>query len=508
MTDFLPRPWILEKHPSDKPLVPDDCLLANSVVGTKRQSDYAKLMNISITGRKNCELLLYPYPKNGNSKYPKCEGFPIRPTIRQHLGSEKESITEEAQFSLAVLKRMNETLVRVQELELALDNPENMWTRLRETWKKAEKVANPQMAEIVKQAQSSEINLSLRQLERKIRKILRRDHENVPVDRVQEIDRRSINWLIRQPGRNPIEMAGTKQRILAIVRNEDYNTLENRVLHSYVKLASQVGREWLLEHATAEHSQKFDRVSDFIHKCRNYDRQLTELEISTVSPNITPNYVLIHDKLYMTIFESWKKLLQHEKVLDDLWAWQAETWTDFVVLALVLAIDNLEEAEILAQSPIIWSSEATKGRWFKQENPFLSFWLKETNRIIEILSRPDEPGELLSHLRAHIAIKVTELSTFAQRKIAVWTPHTINRINLDNATKDATEILLKLQRVPSSFDTIKSGLIIVPGHERPEKKSVRQNGVGVDGIAFDASGSSLEFGIKEICDIVQGKITE
>ncbi|MBY5853885.1 hypothetical protein ACC699_29770 [Rhizobium ruizarguesonis] len=37
-------------------------------------------------------------------------------------------------------------------------------------------------------------------------------------------------------------------------------------------------------------------------------------------------------------------------MLDDLWAWQAETWADFAVLAIVLAFDELEESELVAQS--------------------------------------------------------------------------------------------------------------------------------------------------------------
>ncbi len=37
-----------------------------------------------------------------------------------------------------------------------------------------------------------------------------------------------LRWLCRQPGYDAIEKAGAKQRILAITRRENYNTLENR----------------------------------------------------------------------------------------------------------------------------------------------------------------------------------------------------------------------------------------------------------------------------------------
>ena len=47
---------------------------------------------------------------------------------------------------------MNEVLARIQELEEALEDPDMMWERLREAWKRAEDEADPRMAEIVRQA--------------------------------------------------------------------------------------------------------------------------------------------------------------------------------------------------------------------------------------------------------------------------------------------------------------------------------------------------------------------
>ena len=505
MTNLLTRPWSLNLHPQDFSYSPDDCLLAQSEIEqtkvySKQPSSFSKLMNITITNQKDRELILYPYPKSGTSKVPSCINFPVRLPTGHIPKNEKE------QEAAGVLKRMNETLARVQELENALDEPTEIWENLRESWKKAEDERDPKMAEIVRQ--SREMKLILRQLENRIRKVLRRHRELVPIDKVQEMDRASINWLVRQPGRSNIERAGTSQRILAIVRHENFNTLENQVLHSYVILAAQTAREWMLEHKSAVGNPKFKLVSDYMKRCRAYSKYMDELEIGKASPQITPNYVLIHNPLYNTVFESWKRLLQHERVLDDLWAWQAETWTDFVVLAITLAIEDLDEAEIVTQSPIIWNSEATSGRWFKQESSFIVFWLKETNRIIEILTRPEKPGELQSLLRAHIAIRVTELSTSEKHKIVVWTPHTMNRMDLDFETKNATEILLKIQRVRSSFDTIRNGLIIVPGHEKSEVTKNVKNGVSVEGIALDASGQSLADGTTAICEYVQGKITE
>jgi len=79
------------------------------------------------------------------------------------------------------------------------------------------------MAEIVRQARR--MQPVLHDLERRIRRVLRRHRELTPVDRVQEMDRASMVWLSRQPDRSIAERAGASHRILATVRRENFDTL-------------------------------------------------------------------------------------------------------------------------------------------------------------------------------------------------------------------------------------------------------------------------------------------
>ena len=116
------------------------------------------------------------------------------------------------------------------------------------------------MSEIVKQA--SELAPHIRELEKKIRRILRRDREKIQLDRVQEMDRASMRWLSKQPGKNLAQRAGADQRILAITRKENFDTVENRVLHSYVLLAERVSRIWLDEHPNAKSTNRYESVEN------------------------------------------------------------------------------------------------------------------------------------------------------------------------------------------------------------------------------------------------------
>ena len=81
------------------------------------------------------------------------------------------------------------------------------------------------MAEIVRQARR--MQPVLHDLERRIRRVLRRHRELTPLDRVQEMDRASMVWLSRQPGRSIAERAGASQRILATGRRENFDTLDH-----------------------------------------------------------------------------------------------------------------------------------------------------------------------------------------------------------------------------------------------------------------------------------------
>lgn len=395
----LGRPWSGDYLSDETGFLPAHCLLSEYRRLPSEREERVPLMRGEIRGEPR-HLFLHPYPKRADAEAPRRRNFPVRPKP----GREPQDATERR--ALDALTRMNEVVARVQELEEALDDPENVWQRLRQAWQRAEDEEDPRMAEIVKQAK--ELTPVLKDLEHRLRRVLRRRRELTPIDRVQEMDRASMIWLSRQPGRNVPERAGASQRILATVRRENFDTLENRVVHAYVRLADAAAREWMREHPKAFESARYKQVKDFQKRLRNMARALGNLGIGVARPPVSANYVLMDDRGYRQVFEAWVALLKREKALDELWAWQAQTWTDFTVLAIVLALDELEESELVAQSPVTWSDEATQGRWFDQDRPLAVFWLKETGRIVEVQARPEGPGALLTAARAHVALRITD----------------------------------------------------------------------------------------------------
>lgn len=490
----LSRPWEGLGRPA---FGGQDCLISEVTGTVARNIEHSVLMRSTLRGELT-HLLLHPYPRKGHALLPQRSGFPLRPR------AVKEQETPEEAEARACLRRMNEVLARVQELGEALDDPLNVWSRLREAWERAENEEDPRMAEIVRQAR--EVLPQLRDLEPRIRRVLRRARERISLDRVQEMDRASMRWLVRQPGRTIAERAGASQRILATVRRENFDTPENRVVHAYTLLASEVAREWMREHPKAKASRRYGQVDALAKFCRAFSQLLESLDVRIAEAGITPNYVLMQDPGYNRIYEAWKRLLREQIILDDLWAWQAETWTDFSVLAIVLALNELDDAELIAQSPILWRSEATLGRWFDQDRPIAVFWLKSLGRIVEVQARPEAPGTLLGFARAHVALRITDTSrTELPRRVAVWTPHALSRINLLDGVAQAHRRILEIQQL-NAQETLRHGIILTPAHNSPQVEEVRGPRTQVHGIAFDASGDGLRFGLDAIRAFVRSEI--
>lgn len=495
----LSRPWSLTEI-RERPFGPADCLLSEAEGELSlRGTEHSVLLDETVREVRH-RLLLHPYPRRAHAAGPDRQGFPVRPAAGRTLTEPADLSAEQA------LRRMNEVLARIQELEEALDAPEDLWSRLREAWKRAENEADPRMAEIVRQAQ--EIKPHLLDLEHRIRRVLRRSRERTPLSRVQELDRASMLWLARQPGNTVAERAGPEQRIMAIVRHENFDTLENRVLHAYCRLASEVARSWIGAHPRASGSARYQRVSEFRAVCGRVAMALADHEVDVAEAGITPNYVLMQDKSYASVLEGWNLLLRRKDAEDRLWAWQAETWTDFVVLAIVLSIDALPDASLVAQSPILWRNEAVQGRWFDQDRPIAVFWLKTSDQVVEVMARPEKPGTLLTLARAHVALRINDLSTGNfPRRVAVWTPHSMERIALQQSVDEAVVRITQLQQV-STQETLRHGLIVTPGYNDAENSRTysaegRHGNSHVRGLGFDASGASLADGMAMLGDYIR-----
>lgn len=498
MINYLRKPWGKYIQPDEISFEPSDSL--NGISREKTQRDIND--HIPILTYDADRFNLYPYPKRGTHPGLKIVDFPVRFRGKPNLSNDNDVLFEsdEEAYSFQLTKEMNNLIARVQELEEALDDPAEMWSRLREAWRNAEEEEEPRISEIVIQA--GRMRPFLKDLEKKIRRMLRREREKIQLDRVQEMDRASMRWLSKQPGTTLAQRAGSDQRILAIVRNENFDTLENRVLHAYLTLAEREATKWMAAHQRASETQRYKSVEKLKKVCKSFAAELRKLNVGIATADITPNYVLSQDRNYKEVHASWVKLLRNESALDDLWSWQGEIWTDFCALSIILSLNEQDESELISQSPIVWKETPDHGRWFDQYQPFAIFWLRETKRVVEVIVRPQK-NKWASTLRSAILLRVTEQDGNSEPKlVAVWTAHNLKRSDFDNDAQAAAQLIAPLQ---SMHVNLKNGIILTPSHGEFFHTQSTARDKQVDLVALDPFGASLRFGMNKISSILRSQ---
>jgi hypothetical protein len=167
------------------------------------------------------------------------------------------------------------------------------------------------------------VNLCLPEVEaivQDLRKVLIRQREKVSLELVQQVDAHCLRWLSKQPGRDAVEKAGVRQRILAIVRREDYNTLENRVFKDfvirfqnpcayYLKRNEAIFKDWDI----------VKRVRRLFVLCGEALRNPMMEYVGDMQELPHPNYVLRQEWRYGKVWKAYCRIIRHAGIAERLW---------------------------------------------------------------------------------------------------------------------------------------------------------------------------------------------
>jgi hypothetical protein len=337
------------------------------------------------------------------------------------LAANAEPKTPQEQAAKDLMARVEAVWGRLRDVETALRDPLDVWSRVAQNWLAEEEAREPEMSVIVRQA--SLLKRTLDMLEKTPRRILRRTHEMTPLGRVQELDRRALLWLVRQPGETLAERAGPSQRIRAVARHRNYDTLENRVLRSYADLARSVARDYTERNKRATHSRRVASVRSFAKQCRRIEHKLAdEMQVRLARPDVIPNFVLQSNPQYREIWKAWQDLLSDRKKRDEMWRWQARSFEEFCAVAVMVALQTLPGARLIAASPLTFREEQQRGRWLDHDNPLGVFHLAEQDLVLEVQHRPRGMAAVQQDFGAPLWLRVGDLndSKAFLRRIAVW----------------------------------------------------------------------------------------
>lgn len=195
------------------------------------------------------------------------------------------------------------------------------------------------------------------------RRVLSRRREKLSLALVQEIDAKCIDWLVMQPGHSIAERAGPSQRILAVARYEDMNTVENRVLRDFLDRSADAAGLYAKSNRRYRISNRWRSVYTYGRECRRLARELRNLNIAKPALPLTPNYVLQQEPRYRKVWKAYREILNKIEEQDETWRWQRRLWADFCALAVHVSLSWLPGSMPIGSAPLRVANEQARGRW-------------------------------------------------------------------------------------------------------------------------------------------------
>lgn len=239
------------------------------------------------------------------------------------------------------------------------------------------------------------------------RRILRRERRHVAVNQAQELDDACIRWLSRQPGRRLVDRAGPRQHLLAVVREESFDTAENRVLRDFLRLSRIAARRYLTQFAGYTDSRRFYDVRLFLGRIEHL---LHASPIARVPALVGPalrNYVLQFDPRYSRLWQWYERLRRQEDDRDDLSRWRHRTWAEYCELLLANECEQLRRPSGSFQRPVVIRREADHGR-FLDSKWTAGPWSLRAGKPLELLRLVRQHA-----LATHANATVRQLGTLA-----------------------------------------------------------------------------------------------
>ncbi|RDD60608.1 DUF2357 domain-containing protein [Ferruginivarius sediminum] len=320
---------------------------------------------------------------------------------------------------MAFLRRI---VGRMADIDDALRECEDLWREVSERWRAPAAPRDPEMDILVRHAR--EYRRLWPDIAERPRRLLNRRRELLPLNRVQELDTRCMEWLSQQPGNNIPERAGGRQRILALARHENPNTLENRVFRDLLERTHAASRDYLRDRTRTRETERTRLVRSYGQECRRLAADAVESGVTSPPAHVQPNFVLQQDRRYRCVWKARQEMVQHGRTEDDLWQWQHHAWSEFCKVAVVVAVYNAGARGLIAASPLKYGVEHRLGRWLVHDDPLAIVLDRDNHLAIEVLdgAAPDLAPKV-REFGAQIWLRIGRLNGEALHYLPIWTAH-------------------------------------------------------------------------------------
>ncbi len=307
-----------------------------------------------------------------------------------------------------------------------------------------DEIRQPRMSLIVRIAE--ELHSLIPETVARMRRILVRERNMQRIDRICETDVRCLQWYSKQPGADMAQKGGSKQELLAVVRRESYDVLENRVLKDFLRRCDNEAMRYINGeidiNPNFSNAKRAMDVRRFREICARSAKHPNFQLVPRAGAGARPNYVLQNDLRYRKIWTWYCRLLRKEEEEDRFWDWQTRTWADIVRLLVNLAIVSMENEKpkrngirirpALGSSLRVTREQILGGRTHggSEPGPFIiekvADGVPRPVGILEVV-HPDEASEHmlarnLSRTGGHLYLAVRPLGESADKNnvIVIW----------------------------------------------------------------------------------------
>ena len=174
----------------------------------------------------------------------------------------------------------------------------------------------------------------LKSLTKSLKTSLQREREKVRLSAVQQLDSYCIRWLTKQSENSIPEKAGNAQKIYAVVRKENIDTLENQVLKDFLKRilpnAAEYLRKYQKDYPTHPLVIAVKSLGTF---CKEELCSSAFKSISNLKNSVAPNYTLQYHPLYSVVWESYRLLLHKTQLAELVWKYRYNLFAEYFGLS-------------------------------------------------------------------------------------------------------------------------------------------------------------------------------
>lgn len=232
-----------------------------------------------------------------------------------------------------------------------------------------------------------------------IRKQLRRERELTRLSNIQQLDNQCLVWMTRQPGTTAVQKAGIRQKLMAVVRRESYDILENRVLKAVFSLCASYAHHYLRQYGKKFANTERLRMVQRLYALAKGALHMEELEKVPQQHGIPqPNYVLMHDRNYSQIWRIYLDLLRQTELMEQAWRNRHQLFRQQLLFSLAVAIRfEFEAKNVVFDTPFYWFAPDLRSGGFLRHTSLRRLFLTDRGVICEFLPRDETADEWGNH---------------------------------------------------------------------------------------------------------------